>query len=394
MTTLALNIIVAPGEAGLLKRCLDSFNAKESFDEIVVVNTSLDEAVDKTAREYTDKVFFFQWETEEYPFGDFAGARNLALENSTTDNIMWLDTDDILLPIYDTKWTEFLQLVKKDENASIEQWAIQYALICNPDGSPVMSFWRERIFKRTVTEWRRPVHECLVPEWDAVKNAKVNNLFITHLPMKPVYVSAVRNVKILEKEYANNPDDIQTKFFLARDRIRIGQTEEGIKALEEMVDNLEAGSEMLLSICLEIVLYYAYGECSTNPLLEDMNQGNLDKVEKWCRQALSFTAGYAEPYLILGDVYWFKGLLENAMQMYMTASKKKLGVGKFQSIPYYTELPNDRLSRVFEARGNFAMSAHFNKLAIKYNPIDYYINRRKFIINELVKEYNNEFGKD
>jgi len=394
MTTLALNIIVAPGEAGLLKRCLDSFKAKELFDEIVIVNTSLDEAVNTMAREYTDKVHYFQWENDEHPFGDFAGARNLAREHSTTDNIMWLDTDDVLLPIYEEKFRNALAFVKDEKNANIEQWTMQYSLICNGDGTPAMSFWRERIFKRTAIEWRRPVHEGMYPEWDSVKNARINGVYITHLPMKPAYVSALRNVKILEMEYKKNPDDLNTKFFLGRDCLRVGKTDQGIEILTSIIDNLEGGSDMMFGISLELAMFYAYGSTETHVLLEDIKQDQLDNVEKWCRQALSFSANYAEPYVILGDVYWYRGYMDNAMELYMTAAKKKLGIGKFQSVPFYTELPADRLSRIFEAKGNFAMACHFNKTAIEYNKMDYYINRRKFLINGLVKEYNDEFGKN
>lgn len=394
MATLALNMIVAPAEAGLLKRCLDSFHALECFDEIVIVNTSLDEKVNEIARLYSDKVFYFQWETEEHPNGDFAGARNLALQNTESENVMWLDSDDVMLGKDLPKWLETVKLLKDEKNSGIEQWSIQYALICDPSGNPQTSFWRERVFKRTLHSWKRPVHETLSPEWEQVKNAKINGLYITHLPTKPSYVSALRNVKILEPEYAKNPEDIQIKYFLGRDLLFIGRIDEGVKILTDMIDNIETGSEMSYAICIELVWLYAYGNFETSPQLDKMKTENLQKVQSWCRQALSFSASYAEPYVVLGDVYLKQGAVENASKMYATAMKKKIGSGKFQNHAFYTELPAERLSRIFAAKKNYDMALHFNRIAVYRNNCDAYIFQRRELIQKLVEEFNNDFSKN
>jgi len=394
MTTLALNMIVAPGESGLLKRCLDSFHARDVFDEIVIVNTSNDSNINVMAQQYDARVFNFAWETEQYPYGDFGGARNLAVDKSTADNIMWLDTDDALLPRDWPGFEKALALVKSPERADIEQWSVSYALVCDETGKPQMAFWRERIFKRELCRWKRPVHETLTPEWELVKNAKINGIFITHLPMKPSYTSATRNVKILEHEYKNNTDDVQVKYFLGRDLMFIGRINEGVKILSEIVDNLETGTEMMYSISMELVWYFAYGRMKPRPMVEELNVKNIGKVEGWCRQALSFTSSYAEPYLVLGDVYWHGGFLDSAMKMYMLASKKKVGQGKFQLFPFYNELPADRLSKVFEMKGNYDLACHFNHVAMNYNNIGDHRERRKYIIEKLAEEYNNVISKN
>ena len=58
MATLGLNMIVAGGEAALLRRCLTSVNARETFDELVIVNTSTDSSINDVASEFGGKAKF------------------------------------------------------------------------------------------------------------------------------------------------------------------------------------------------------------------------------------------------------------------------------------------------------------------------------------------------
>lgn len=394
MISFGLNMIVGPGEAGLLKRCLESFDAKKSFDEIVIVNTSLDKNIDLVAGEFTDKVFNYPWETPEHPYGDFGGARDFARQNSTADKLMWLDTDDVLLEQYKESWNKTRDLIKDEAHRDVLIWSMPYALLIDEAGNPLSWFRRERVFDRKEIQWRRPVHELMFPEWEMVRHAKLNNIYITHLPMKPSYTSAVRNVKILEHEVQQGNKDTQTKYFLGRDMMFVGRSEEGVKMLEEIVSDLSTSYEMLYAIAIDIIWFYAYGNSDTHPDIEKFKLGNLQKAESWCRLALSFTNDYAEPYVLLGDVYWHKNELDAAMKMYLTATKKQLGVGKFQTVPLYNEIPFERLSRVFEAKGMLEMALHWNKKLLNVvKTMDYLVCRGK-LIKALSEEMEDVLNKN
>lgn len=395
MTTLGLNIIVGPGEAKILERCLKSFNAANVFDEIVIVNTSLDENVNIVAKKYTDKVFFFQWESERYPYGNFGGARDFARQQSTTDKIMWLDTDDVLLSQYVDKWEKTIELIKKDEHADILMWSMPYAIIVDDNGSPITWFRRERIFDRDKIQWKRPIHELMFPEWDMVKNAVINGVYITHMPSKPTYASAIRNVKILEHEFYKNDDrDVQTKYFLGRDYIFTGQHEKGIALLEEIVQDINVSYEMLYAIAMELVWFYSYGCSNPRPALDTFKKENALSVEGWCRLAISFAPEYAEPCVVLGDVYWHRGDVAASKRMYTVAMKKKLGVGKFQSPPMYAEVPAERLTRVNCFQKSFGMALHFNRVALSLNKTPEYIQQRRDLVKYIDEELKNEFSED
>ncbi len=394
MSTLALNVIVGPGEAALLKRCLESFNAKEFFDEIVIVNTSLDEHVNETARQFTDKVYFFQWESERYPYGNFGGAREFARKKSTTDKVMWLDTDDVCLEQYMIHLTSAIALIKDDQYKNVMIWSMPYAIIIDEFGNPVTWFRRERVFDRVKISWKRPVHELMFPGWDQVKNAKINGMFVTHMPMKPTYASAVRNVKILEHEYMVDPLDVQNRYFLGRDYMYTGKAEEGIKILSGIVDDLSASYEMLYAIAIDLVWFYAYGGNNPRPELELFKKTNAGLVESWARMALAFCPEYAEPCVLLGDSYWHQGEVEASRTMYQAALKKKPGLGKFQVLPMYDEVPFSRLTRVFECKGNMPFALHYISRAFEINQLPEYLARKKAIIKFIVKDFEDELSKN
>jgi len=386
MTTLALNIIVGPGEAYLLNRCLISYDAKNNFDEIVIVNTSKDEEVIRVALEYTKKVFFFQWESEEFPYGNFGGARDYARIKTESDKIWWLDADDVCLEQYKDKLIDAIRIIKDDKYKDVLIWLIPYTIILNENGNNDVWFKRERVFDRQKVQWKRPVHETLFPGIEMVKYATINGMFNTHLPNKPTYTSALRNVNILLHEYNKDKNDIQIKYFLGRDYLFVGKVEEGLSLLNEILNDMESSYEMLYAIALEMIWFYAYGGINPHATLYNFKQENINRIESYCRLALSYIHDYAEPYVVLGDVYYFKNLFDASAKMYMTAMKKKIGTGKFQTEPFYTDLPADRLTDIFNSKGMNGMALHYNELSLKYNKREEYLRKKKAIAEKLIEE--------
>jgi hypothetical protein len=151
---------------------------------------------------------------------------------------------------------------------------------------------------------------------------------------------------------------------------------------------------MLYAIAIDIIWYNAYGYNDPRPKLDQFKKANINKTESWCRLALSFTTDYAEPYVLLGDVYWHRGELDAAMKMYLTATKKTVGVGKFQTVPMYNEVPYDRLACVFEAKRMPEMALHWNKKAITMSNLIDYKQRRQNLIKILNEEFTNELSAD
>ena len=87
MITVSVCMIVK-NEEKILKRCLGCF--EKTADEIVIVDTGSTDATKDIARQYTDRVYDFEWSD------DFAKARNFAFSLCTMDYIYSADADEIM----------------------------------------------------------------------------------------------------------------------------------------------------------------------------------------------------------------------------------------------------------------------------------------------------------
>ncbi len=86
--TLSLCMIVKDEEA-MLGRCLDAVH--EHVDEIVIVDTGSTDGTVAIAERYGAKVLHHEWT------GDFSEARNVSVEAATSDWIVYLDADEVLV---------------------------------------------------------------------------------------------------------------------------------------------------------------------------------------------------------------------------------------------------------------------------------------------------------
>ena len=370
MSTLALNMIVGANEATELKRCLDSFHVKENFDEIIIGVTTGDASVKKTAKEYTDKVIDILWADNTFPYGNFSRARNAVLDVTKSDSVMWLDADDGCLKKHREKFTELCKIVKDEVNASIDAYFVPYAIALDNNYEPMAVFMRERIFKNNgIFRWKNPVHEQFNVRWEDIHTAHIKNFFITHMPSKPQYASATRNVKILDHEYQKNKKmaDPQLKYFLARDLLLSGGSDRAYKIFEEMVQKCEGSYENLYLICLDSAFHSAYGAYNFRPAIDGLDLDNLDKIERWLRLALGFSMNYAEPYVMLGDLYMHRGCRKEAEHLYMTALQKKLYEGTMQTATFYEELPAERLANIYTARSEYEKALWYAKRSWLHN---------------------------
>lgn len=393
MYTLALNMIAGPGDARLLARCLDSFKATERFDEIVIALTSGDDSVKAVAESVNAKTVRVAWADEEYPHGCFARARNAALDQTESDYVMWLDCDDVNLSGNGAdgidKMIGLVQLVKSEDHAPVNAYIIPYNIEFNIDLTPTATFLTPRIFKRSagIFRWIGAVHERMLEDWDILEEgtiAQVNNFAVSHAPEKPPFASVERNLRILRHEDAKGRLDDPSRYFFGRDLILANCLEEGEKIYSDMVDKMTAPYEALYSACITLALYKAYGGIKTRPALTDYKEENAASVERWARQALTFSSLYAEPYIVLGDTYYHLNRDQDSWRMYATALKKKISEGGYVKMtPYYEELPAIRMALLYEIWHEPERALWYNRLALNHNHFPTYVEQRKRLVKEL-----------
>lgn len=176
--TLSLCMIVK-NEEEVLSRCLDS--CKKLFEEIIIVDTGSEDKTKEIAYQYTDKVFDFNW------CDDFGKARNFSFSKATSDYIMWLDADDIIL---EDDVNQLLELKKELKEDVI---MLKYNIAFDEFGNPTFSYYRERILKREKNyQWCDKVHEYIKIFGNIIKK----EIAITH---KKIPKLSDRNLNIYKK---------------------------------------------------------------------------------------------------------------------------------------------------------------------------------------------------
>ena len=385
---LGLNMIVGPGEHEELDRCLESFEADNNFEKIVIVNTSNDGRIDEVVKKWGGECHHFEWHSERYPYGDFAGARNMALDNTDTTWVMWLDADDICDPNRIKSMRKARSVLEENIDKEVDAFFMGYALIVTDDLKPQVLFMRERIFRNNAGfRWKYPVHEQLCQDWTKVKHALFKGFNIIHLPAKPTFVSAERNVRILRHEMEKRKHvPVHIKYFYGRDMMMSGKIEEGVKILSNIVESMENSYENIYAIAIDIASYYAYGALEVRPTLEKLQMENQDNIERWLRMAIACNARAAEPLVIIGDLYRLQGHRDSAERVYRRALSCKMGSGMIQAVPYYEETPARRLADIYVAKKEYEQALWYNKRAIEHIRDDELVQRRIEILSILLEE--------
>ncbi len=167
MITISLCMIVKDEEK-ILKRCLDS--VADLCDEIIIVDTGSSDGTKEIARQYTDRIYDFQW------VDDFSAARNYAFSRATQEYIYSADADEVL----DAENRQRFRVLKEAMLPEIEIVQMKYGNQMQFD--TVYNFdeeYRPKLFKRLREfVWTEPIHETV--RLDPV--VYDSDIVITHLP--------------------------------------------------------------------------------------------------------------------------------------------------------------------------------------------------------------------
>lgn len=219
MFTISLCMIVK-NEEDCLDRVLNC--AKKFADEIIIVDTGSADKTIEIAKSFTDKVFQFKW------FDDFSMARNFAFSKATSDYQMWLDADDIVTDENIKK----INLLK-NSNLDADVFMCKYSMNFDDDNRPRLSFYRERILKRTKNfKWQGVVHEVIVPEGKIFQT----DIEIEHRKIHPTLEK--RNLLIYENALKNGKKfNAREQYYYSRElfyNFRLKDAEKNLKKFLKM----------------------------------------------------------------------------------------------------------------------------------------------------------------
>ena len=384
-TRLALNMIIGPNDGQVLSRLMSSYDMKQLFDEIVLVRTTNDPEVIQVINQYADKTNYFEWTSEEYPKGNFGGARDAARLMTDSEWIMWLDADD-MISSSDDLGKVFRRLKQTLAiHGERDYFVCPYILTLSADGEPLNALSRERIFKRHSTiRWEKPVHEQFTINPEIHKRADLNGIDIVHCPMKDGKTSASRNLEILEVEYWKHArEDRHVSFYYARDLIQAEKWECAVPVLVDFIDTFHDDLRCVYEASLMLAKYFMYKQGAEKDKVT-LCETTSPIAERYARLCMSITDANAEPLTILGDAYISQRRNQDSIRMFKTAISKKFGTGSLQDRSYYEEVPARRLSELFIWENELEQAIWYNKVAAKHAPDDkHLIEQRKKIITKL-----------
>jgi len=351
MITLSLCMIVK-NEHDTLGRCLDC--VKDIADEIIIIDTGSTDDTKEIALKYTDKVYDFEW------CYDFAKARNFSFSKATKDYIMWLDADDIIL----NEDREKLKILKKILTPDIDMVMLKYNLNLDENGIPAVSFYRERIVKRSKNfKWVSPIHEVIPKAGKILKE----DIAITHKKIHPS--DPKRNITIFEKmkEKGITLDARQT-FYYARELMYAKKYDDSITEYDKLFKNPNAWIENKISACLDLYDIYTALKDENMALYSLFKSFEYDtpRAEVCCKIGQHFIS--KSNYILA--IYW---LNEALMQKYDISS------GGFFCKDYYDFIPYIELCVCHYNLGNVEIAIEYNEKAGTIKPNnESYLNNKAF----------------
>ncbi len=260
MITISACMIVK-NEEKLLKRAISCFIG--FADEIIIVDTGSTDKTKAIAREYTDKVYDFEWRD------DFSDARNYAASKAVMDYIYCADADEVI----DKANQRAFLLLKGALDSEIDIVQMRYSnqlrfgTTYNFDVE-----YRSKLYKRFhEVRWKDPIHEVLDPKL-RVFNSEI---VITHMPEKmhgardlaifrnvgtPGSLLSIRLHRLYARElfFAGSDED----FLLSYDYFEWtlheqSAAEDHVRASQCVIAkcaNLKNDSETLFAVCLKNII--------------------------------------------------------------------------------------------------------------------------------------------
>ena len=315
--------------------------------EIVIVDTGSTDDTKKIARNYTDKVYDFEW------CDDFSAARNFSISKASNDWILVLDSDEVVIT-YDIS-------VLCELTGYPEQILGTITRKNHYDNNGIDSIYTDRPerffnkkafhFEGSIHEQPRPLRAYPIPKEGIEHDTGITVDHLGYaLDAKGLEEKKNRNVALLLEELKKHPNDPYIYF-------QLGQAYNGFddaKALEYYSKGLEYDVDPSLEYVQMMII--AYGYCLLH----------LERFD----EALSISGVYdefavsADFFTLMGVIYMRTGKLMQAMGEFLKATMCPVSYveGSNSSIPLYN------MGCISEMLGEAQMAASYYEKCGDYEP--------------------------
>lgn len=337
--------MIAKNEESRIERCLKSL-IPYGF-EIVLVDTGSTDRTKEIASKYTSCIYDFAW------VDDFSAARNFSLEKASNDWIFMMDCDEWIESIDIEELTYFRKKLSHAVGSVTRQ-----NITGTPEHPGRTVDQTERFFNRKRYRYSGRIHEQVTPKFEKTFEAFLLNTVIGHdgylMTEAERTAKSHRNISLLEKELADDPDNPYIMYQLGKGYDIIDAYDKSCVCYEKALTH-----DLDPSLAYVHALIIAYGEA----LLETKQHIKALELGKYA-EALSASADYA---YLMGTIYLRNDRYEDALDYFEKATNfetaNKVGVNTFLS--YYeigrilSMISEWQLARkYFEMCGNYAPAVH------------------------------------
>lgn len=291
--------IITKNEAHYLRECLSCLK-KYPF-EIVVTDTGSEDDSVSVAKEYTDKVFFYEW------CNDFSAARNYCVAQATNDMVMIVDTDEF---VQDFDWDDFYKIVEMNHD---KVGRINLNNIYRRNG--ILNSTNEklsRIFDRRLYTYTGSIHEQITPigDKDTFETYDAGITF-KHVGYdgdpENIKKKTERNIMLLKSELEKK-EDAYILYQLGKSYYMAGDYGEAEKYFERAT---AYDLDPRLEYVLDMIVSYGYSMVNSGKTKEALAFSNLF-------DEFSYSADYV---FMMGIVCMNNALFEDAVGLFEKAKE-------------------------------------------------------------------------
>lgn len=367
MPSISLCMIVK-NEEEVLDRCLAS--VRHIVDEIVVVDTGSTDATIDIARAHGCRIIHEQW------CDDFAAARNTSFAHATSDYILWLDADDIVLPDQAQRIAELKPALDRDV------YYLRYDYAQDENGASLCTLWRERIVRRAAgLQWHYPIHECLLVGQE--HSSSQEDITITHRRTASGFAADTsRNRRILERaltteQYRHDP---RIHYYLAKEYQQEGLLQQAADLFRTYLslpggwreDRVNALHRLAQTLC-------TIAETHEQP------QTLRREARELAYEALAMDRNRAEPYFVLGSLAFTEGDYEEAAFHYRRCLRPLPGVLSPVEPFFYEFGPLVQLCVCYHRLGDHSTANSYNERALLVQPDNAVLHNNRALLREALR---------
>lgn len=286
--------IITKNEAHYLRECLICLK-KYPF-EIVVTDTGSEDDSVSVAKEYTNKVFFYEWSN------DFSTARNYCVAQATNDMVMIVDTDEF---VQDFDWDDFYKIVEMNHD---KVGRINLNNVYRRNG--ILNSTNEklsRIFDRRLYTYTGSIHEQITPigDKDTFETYDAGITF-KHVGYdgdpENIKKKTERNIMLLKSELEKK-EDAYILYQLGKSYYMAGDYGEAEKYFERAT---AYDLDPRLEYVLDMIVSYGYSMVNSGKTKEALAFSNL-------YNEFSYSADYV---FMMGIVCMNNALFEDAVGLF------------------------------------------------------------------------------